>query len=90
MSENAISQAVGQAVSQSEVTVWAELGRARLPLCQLLAMKPGSVVQLDHAEGTPLDLYVNGKRFATGRLEVICGEWAVRIERLIPSSPRGG
>jgi flagellar motor switch/type III secretory pathway protein FliN len=46
------------------------------------------VVELDHGADDPVDLYVNGRRFATGRL--LAGEagWAVRIENLVaPGTP---
>jgi flagellar motor switch protein FliN/FliY len=63
------------------VRVWAELGRAQMPSAQVVGMPPGSVVELDRSADEPIDLYVNGRRFATGRLMVVDGsDWAVRIE----------
>ena len=42
---------------------------------------PGAVVELDRQADEPIDLYVNGTLFATGRLVVVDGtDWAVRIE----------
>jgi flagellar motor switch protein FliN/FliY len=42
------------------------------------------VVELDRQADEPIDLYVNGRRFATGRLVVVDGDdWAVRIETVL-------
>ena len=69
------------------VRVWAELGRTRMPSAQVVAMPAGAVVELNQAADEPIDLYVNGTRFATGRLMVVDGtDWAVRIETVLSSS----
>jgi flagellar motor switch protein FliN len=66
------------------VRVWAELGRAQLPTAQAVQMPAGTVVELDRAADEPVDLYVNGRRFATGRLMVVDGgDWAVKIETIL-------
>ncbi len=71
------------------VRVWAELGRARLPSADVVTLPTGAVVELDRQADEPVDLYVNGKAFATGRLMVVNGtDWAVRIETVhnVPSN----
>jgi len=71
------------------VRVWAELGRARLPGAEVVTLPTGAVVELDRQADEPVELYVNGKAFATGRLMVVNGtDWAVRIETVfnVPSS----
>ena len=66
------------------VRVGAELGRATLPLARAVGLGAGAVVELDRAADDPIDLYVNGRRFATGRLLLIDQtEWAVQIERVL-------
>jgi flagellar motor switch protein FliN len=66
------------------VRVWAELGRARMPSAQLVGLPAGAVVELDRQADEAIDLYVNGTRFATGRLVVVDGtDWAVRIEHVL-------
>jgi len=63
------------------VRVWAELGRAEMPSAQVVALPVGAVVELDRAADEPIDLYVNGMRFATGRLVVVDdADWAVHID----------
>jgi flagellar motor switch protein FliN/FliY len=72
------------------VRVWAELGRASMPIRRAVGLPAGAVVDLDRALEDPIDLYVNGRRFATGRLVTVDGgDWAVRIDAvdaLTPSS----
>ena len=69
------------------VRVWAELGRAQMPSAQVVGMPSGAVVELDRSAEEPIDLYVNGTRFATGRLMVVDGtDWAVRIDTVLAPS----
>jgi flagellar motor switch protein FliN len=66
------------------VRVWAELGRARMASAQVVGLPRGAVVELDRQADDAIDLYVNGTRFATGRLVVVDGtDWAVRIEQVL-------
>jgi flagellar motor switch protein FliN len=67
-----------------KVRVWAELGRSKMPIGRLVGTPAGAVVELDRAADEPVDLFVNGMRFASGRLVVSeGGEWSVRIEELV-------
>lgn len=69
------------------VRVWAELGRARMPSAQIVGLPAGAVVELDRMADDAIDLYVNGTRFATGRLVVVDGtDWAVRIEHVLDNA----
>ena len=71
----------GELIRAVGLRVWAELGRARLPVGRAVGLAPGAVVELDRGVDEPLDLYVNGRRLALGRLLLTeDGEWAVRIE----------
>jgi flagellar motor switch protein FliN/FliY len=66
------------------VRVAAELGRARMASAEVVGLPPGAVVELNRQADEPIDLYVNGRRFATGRLMVVDGaDWAVRIESIL-------
>jgi flagellar motor switch protein FliN len=69
------------------VRVWAELGRTNMQTGRVVGMPPGAVVELDRRAEDPVDLYVNGMRFATGRLIVVDEtEWAVKIESVLGAS----
>lgn len=66
------------------VRVSVELGRVRMPLARAVGLPPGAVVELDRAADDPVDLFVNGRRYAEGRLVLLeDNEWALRIDRLL-------
>jgi flagellar motor switch protein FliN/FliY len=71
------------ALRDIRVRVWAELGRTRVSLGEAPALPPGAVLELDRKADDPVDLYVNGLRFASGRLVLTDeGEWALRLEEV--------
>jgi hypothetical protein len=75
--------ALQEALGGINLRVWAELGRAHMPLGRALGLPVGAVVDLDRAADAPVDLYVNGTRFACGHLIVTDdGEWAVALDEL--------
>jgi flagellar motor switch protein FliN/FliY len=55
-----------------------------VPVDRLAGVPAGTIIDLDRDADEPVDLYVNGRRFALGRLELADGQWAVRLERLLP------
>jgi flagellar motor switch protein FliN/FliY len=62
----------------------AELGRARMVVGRAVRLATGAVVQLDRTADEPIDIYVNGRRFARGALVLNpVGDWAVRIDELL-------
>jgi flagellar motor switch protein FliN/FliY len=61
---------LGDSLRAVPVRVWAELGRARMMAGASLGVPTGSVLELDREVDEPIDLYVDGMRFATGRLLV--------------------
>jgi flagellar motor switch protein FliN len=77
------SEIHGPVLSGIPVRVWAELGRTQMPSAQIVGLPPGAVVELDRQADEPIDIFVNGMRFASGRLIVVDGsDWAVRIETI--------
>ena len=62
--------------------VWAEIGRTRMPAASVVGMSEGAILDLDCEPHEPADLYVNGRHFGTGRLILVDGEWALRVESL--------
>jgi flagellar motor switch protein FliN len=67
------------------VRLWAELGRARLALGNAVALGAGAIVDLDKEPDEDIDVFVNGRLFAQGKLLLVDGEWAVRLERIVDS-----
>jgi flagellar motor switch protein FliN len=66
----------------TRLRVWAEIGRTRMPAATVVGMSEGAILDLDREADEPADLYVNGRHFGTGRLILVDGEWALRIETL--------
>ena len=66
----------------TKLRVWAEIGRTKLPAAFVVGMPAGAIIDLDCEPDEPADLYVNGRHFGTGRLVLVDGEWALRVETL--------
>lgn len=66
-----------------EMGVTVELGRTRMLVRDILALSPGSVVELDRAAGAPIDVLVNGTLIARGEVVVIDEEFGIRITEVI-------
>jgi flagellar motor switch protein FliN/FliY len=76
-------RALDDALRDIRVRVWAELGRTRVSLGAAPELPAGAVLELDRKADEPVDLYVNGLRFASGRLVLTEeGEWALRLEEV--------
>lgn len=64
-----------------------ELGQTELPLAEVLALRPGSVVELDRFPGEPLDLYANGRLVARGEILVLNDIFGFRLTELLIAAP---
>ena len=64
-----------------DVTV--ELGRARMSVRELLALTPGTVLELDRAAGSPADLLVNGRLIARGEVVVVDEDFGLRVTEIV-------
>ncbi|MCL5677310.1 MAG: flagellar motor switch protein FliN, partial [Firmicutes bacterium] len=65
-----------------------ELGRARRQIRDVLAMGPGSVVELDRLAGEAVDVLINGKLVAKGEVVVIDENFGVRITDIVSPAER--
>jgi flagellar motor switch protein FliN len=70
-----------------EVTV--ELGRTRMTVRDLLALAPGTVLELDRAAGSTADLLVNGRLIARGEVVVIDEDFGLRVTEILDESAAG-
>lgn len=68
-----------------KVTV--ELGRARLSIRDVLALRSGSVVELDRPAGAAVDILVNGVLIARGEVVVVDERFGVRISEIVGPVP---
>jgi flagellar motor switch protein FliN len=69
-----------------QVTV--EIGRTRLPIREVLALTPGSIVELDKLAGEKVDVLVNGHRIASGEVVVVDDNFGVRITDVVSRQRR--
>lgn len=75
---------LGPALRSVSVRVWAELGRTRMPTGEVVALPSGAIVELDRDAEDAVDLYVDGQRYATGRLVVTDDDsWGVVVEHVL-------
>jgi flagellar motor switch protein FliN/FliY len=70
------------------VTLALEVGRARMPVRDLLQLAPGSVVELDRLAGEPLDVLVNGVRIARGEVVVVNEKFGIRLTDVVSATER--
>ena len=65
-----------------------ELGQTQLSISEILALGPGSVVELARLAGEPVDVMVNHKLVARGEVVVVEENFGVRITQLITPQER--
>lgn len=70
------------------LTVTVELGRSTLALRELLALGPGSVVELTKLAGESLDVLVNGELVARGEAVMVNDKFGVRLTDIVSRSER--
>ena len=63
--------------------VSAELGRCSLRLGELLKLGSGAVVELDRRAGAPIDLFVNGKLIARGKIVAVADRYGIRLTEVL-------
>jgi len=71
-----------------DMTLTAQIGRATLPVRQVLDMVPGTVLELDRAAGSPADVMVNGRLVARGEVVVVDEAYGVRITEIVTDEDR--
>ena len=80
--EIAIAQGIGL-LSNVELQVKIELGRAQKTVKEVLALGSGSVVELDRLAGDPVDVYVNERLLARGEVLVLNDNLCIRVNEIV-------
>jgi flagellar motor switch protein FliN/FliY len=65
------------------IPVTVAIGQTEVPVRRLLQLAPGAVLKLDKPIDAPADLYLKDKKFATGKVVVVDGRFAVRIKQIL-------
>ena len=73
-----------------DVTIWAELGRVKMSLRELMQLGVNSVVKLGRSVSAPVELMAQGVRFATGEVVVVDDCFAIRIKEIESSRRSDG
>lgn len=72
-----------EAVHDVPVRVQAVLGRARMPIGELLQLGAGTVVELDRRVGEPVDIFVNDRLIARGEVVLIDNALGVTLTEIV-------
>lgn len=73
-------------LTQVDVELRAELGRARMPFSKLLELQVGDLLVLDSNEASPVPVFVQGRKKMTGWPRVVNGSMGVVIEQPMQAS----
>ena len=74
-----------------ELTI--ELGRKTTKIGEVLRLGPGSILELNKANGEPLDVYVNNRLIARGEAVVVGERYGIRLTEVVVNDDgrgRGG
>ncbi len=80
----AIISADSPIFKDARVVLNAALGQAELSVQDVLALKSGSVVELDTTLNDLVELRLNGSRIARGEIVAVEGCFAIRIVEIAP------
>jgi flagellar motor switch protein FliN/FliY len=78
-----------RAVYGVPVQVAAVLGRASIPVNQLLRLGRGAVVELDRRVGEPVDIFVNNRLVARGEVIVVGDRLGVTMTEIVRADTAG-
>lgn len=70
-------------IKNVSLTVQAELGRTRRQVKDILRLQVGTVLQLEKEAGEPVDVLVNDKAIARGKVVEIDGQYGVQITEIL-------
>ncbi len=72
-------------VMDIDLNVVVEIGRIKKLVKEIVALRAGSIIELDRQAGEPVDIVVNGKLIARGDVVVIDDNFGVRITEIVGS-----
>ncbi|GIL17683.1 MAG: hypothetical protein BroJett040_14340 [Oligoflexia bacterium] len=77
-----------QMIMDIPLRVTVELGRAKMPVNDLLKLTQGSVVELNKLAGEPMEVLVNDKMIARGEAVVVNEKFGIRLTDIISTKER--
>jgi flagellar motor switch protein FliN/FliY len=73
-------------LSDIQVEVAVELGRADLSIGEVMRLAPGSVVHINRMLGDPVDLIIRDRLIARGEVVVVDEKFGLRITEIVSRS----
>jgi flagellar motor switch protein FliN/FliY len=64
------------------ISVSVEVGRIQMSLRQVMALGPGSVIELQQSASEPVGIFANGRCIGRGEIVVVGDQFGVRITEL--------
>jgi flagellar motor switch protein FliN len=77
------------ALAHVEAELSVVIGRTRRLVRDLLALRPGSVIELDRSADELVEVLANGTLVARGQVVVVEGELGVRITEIVSEHKHG-
>ncbi|MCX7337889.1 MAG: flagellar motor switch protein FliN [Alphaproteobacteria bacterium] len=74
-----------EAIYDVQIQISAVLGKATMPVKQLLKLSRGAVIELDRHVGEAIDIYVNNRLVARGEVVVVNEKLGVTLTEIIKS-----
>jgi len=71
-----------------ELEIRVEIDRKTILVSDLLKLGKGSIVEMEKSAGEPLDVFVNGRKFAEGEVVVVDDRFGIRITQLLSPKDR--
>lgn len=72
-------------VYEIPIEVSVVLGRAKMPISQLLKLGRGAVIELERKVGEPVDVYVNERLVAKGEVVIVEDRIGITMTEIIKS-----
>lgn len=72
-----------QLVMEVKVDLTVRIGSARLTMRDVMALTPGTVLQLNQGAAEPVGLYVNEKLIGRGEVVVVDENFGIKITQLV-------
>ena len=79
---NDASQSLG-ILAHVETELSIVIGRSRRSIDELLRLGPGSVIELDHRPGDPVEILANGTVIARGDIVAVDRELGIRVTEIV-------
>jgi flagellar motor switch protein FliN len=79
----ASSETKGDLILDIPVSLSVELGRTQMRVKEVMALMPGTVIELEKPVEDPVDLYVNGKLVGKGEVVVVDNSLGIKITQVI-------